>query len=135
MNVTKNIINDLIPLYAVNECSGDTRALVEEYLRQNPQEAEELKRILTQAIPSAMPSADQLEEAQSLREARRRVRRRSFLMGLAIFFSLAPFSFLATEERTYWLFLEAPKTALVYGALGIGCWIAYAVGRKHSQLR
>jgi hypothetical protein len=135
MNVTKDIINDLIPLYAANECSGDTRALVEEYLRQNPREAEELKRIMTQAIPGAMPAAARLEEAQCLREARRRVRRRSFLMGLAIFFSLTPFSFLATGGRTYWLFLEAPKTALIYGALGIGCWIAYAVGRKRSQIR
>jgi hypothetical protein len=109
--------------------------LVEEYLRQNPREAEELKRIMNLPAPGAVPSPARLDEAQSLREARRRVRRRSYLLGLAIFFSLTPFSFLATGARTYWLFLEAPKTALVYGALGVACWIAYAVGGKHSEFR
>ena len=55
MNVTKDIISDLIPLYAANECSADTRALVEEYLRGNPKEAEELQRIMSTPIPSTVP--------------------------------------------------------------------------------
>ena len=51
MKVTKEIISDLIPLYAANECSADTRALVEEYLQQNPAEADELRQILSAPWP------------------------------------------------------------------------------------
>src|SRR6266496_1125138 len=126
MNVTKDVINDLYPLYVEQECSADTRALVEEYLQRNPTHAEELRQVLRAPLPGAVPPTRDLEEVQSLREARRRVRRRSWLMGLAIFFSLAPFSFLHTGGKTYWLLLESPVAALIYGALGVACWIGFA---------
>ena len=69
------------------------------------------------------------------REARRRVRRQAWLVGIAIFFSLLPFSFLWTSTKIYWLFLEAPKTALSYGAVGIGCWIFYGMVRRSNALK
>ena len=135
MNVTKDVITDLYPLYAEKECSADTRALVEEYLQHNPQDAAELRRVMNTPLPGVAPSAQATEEVQALREARRRVRRRSWLMALAIFFSLTPLSFLHTGEKTYWLLLEAPAMAIIYGALGVVCWIAYAVmGRRSSSL-
>src|SRR5690349_11288364 len=119
MNVTKEVITDLFPLYVANECSKDSCALVEQYLRDNPGQAEELKRIMSTPVAVGATGLAGLEEVHSLREARRRVRHQSWLMGLAIFFSLVPFSFLATSERVYWLFRESPASALVYGAIGI----------------
>jgi hypothetical protein len=133
MNVTKEIIGDLFPLYAANECSADSRALIEQYLRDNPTQAEELRRIMNSTLPGSAPSPVGLDEVRSLREARRRVRRQSWLMGLAIFFSLVPFSFLSTGARTYWLLIEYPRTALIYGVVGAGCWIAYATLRHNSK--
>jgi hypothetical protein len=133
MNVTKNIINDLIPLYAANECSADTRALVNEYLQQNPQQAEELRRIMRTPFPGATPSAAVLDEVSAFREARRRLRRRSWLMGFAIFFSLVPFSFVSTSGRTWWLLRDATGSALVYGGMGVALWIIYAVERGRSR--
>ena len=70
MNVTKEVITDLYPLYVEKECSADTRTLVEEYLRLNPQHAEELRRIMTAPIHGTPPPAKDLSEAQSLRDAR-----------------------------------------------------------------
>jgi len=133
MNVTKDIINDLIPLYAANECSADTRALVEEYLQRNPRQAEELRRIMNTPIPGVVPPAKGLDEVRAFREARRRLRRRSWLMAAAIFFSLAPFSFFSTGERTWWLLRDATGSALVYAAIGVVFWIIYAVDRRRSQ--
>ena len=133
MKITKNIISDLFPLYVANECSPDTRALVEEYLQSNPCEAEELRRIMnTTVLGMPLPPAS-LDEVRSFREARRRLRWRTWLLALAIFFSLAPFSFFNNGHKTWWFFLEAPKSALIYGALGFLCWIAYAVERSRSQ--
>jgi len=133
MNVTKEIINDLIPLYAANECSADTRALVEEYLQRNPRQAEELRRVMETSVPEAVPSAKSLDEVRSFREARRRLRRRSWLMAFAIFFSLAPFSFVWTSGRVWWLLRDAPASAAVYCALGVVFWVIYAVERRRSR--
>ena len=133
MDITKDVISDLFPSYVANECSADTRALVDEYLRGNPQQAEELRRIMSATLPGAVPPAQGLDEVRSLREARRLVRRRSWLLGLAIFFSLAPFSVLHTGGKTYWLLVESPKTALVYGALALACWVTRAVMHNRSQ--
>ncbi len=133
MNVTKDIINDLLPLYAAQECSADTRALVEEYLQQNPRLAEEFRRIMKTPLPGAVPPARDLAETRSFREARRRLGRRNWLMALAIFFSLAPFSFLYTEGRVWWLLRDAPWSALVYAALGVVFWLLYFVERRRSH--
>jgi ferric-dicitrate binding protein FerR (iron transport regulator) len=133
MNVTKEIINDLIPLYAANECSADTRALVEEYLQRNPQQAEELRRVKATSVPQAESCAKSLDEVRSFREARRRLRRRSWLMGFAIFFSLAPFSFVWTDGRLWWLLRDAPASAIVYAAFGLVFWVIYAVERHRSR--
>jgi ferric-dicitrate binding protein FerR (iron transport regulator) len=133
MNVTKEIINDLIPLYVANECSPDTRALVDEYLQRNPQQTEEIRRAMETSIPEAAPSAKNLDEVRSFREARRRLRRRSRVMAFAIFFSLAPFSFVWTSGRVWWLMREAPASAGVYAALGVVFWVIYAMERSHSR--
>jgi ferric-dicitrate binding protein FerR (iron transport regulator) len=132
MNITKGVIADLFPLYLEKECSPDTRVLVEEYCQRNPQDAQELHRIASTSLPGA-PAAKDLDETRSLREARRVVRRRSWVLGLAIFFSLAPFSVVFTGQRTYWLLQEAPGTALVYGALALVCWFAWTVMRHRSR--
>jgi ferric-dicitrate binding protein FerR (iron transport regulator) len=133
MKVTQDIINDLIPLYAAHECSADTRALVEEYLQQNPRQAEELRRIMSTPLPGAVPPAKDLAETRSFREARRRLRRRTWLMALAIFFSLAPFSFLYTNGHLWWFLRDAPQSALVYAALGVVFWVLYLVQRSRAQ--
>ena len=133
MNATKDIISDLIPLYAANECSADTRALVEEYLRANPKEADELRRTMSTPAPGAVPAAKDLGEGRAFREARRRLRLRSWLMALAIFFSLMPFSFAFTDKASWWMLRDAPGTAAIYGALGALCWIIYAVQRRRAH--
>ena len=45
MEITKNVILDLLPLYSANEVSADTRALVEKYLETDPELANVAKQI------------------------------------------------------------------------------------------
>jgi hypothetical protein len=133
MNITKEIINDLIPLYAANECSADTRNLVEEYLEQNPRQADELRRMMETSIPKGVTSPERLDEVRSFREARRRLRKRSWLMAFAIFFSLVPFSFVWTGKGVWWFLRDAPASAAVYAVLGVALWIVYAVQRSRAR--
>jgi len=133
MKVTEEIINDLIPLYVADECSTDTRALVDEYQQRNPQQAEELRLVMETSVPQARASAKGLDEVRSFRETRRRLRRRSWLMAFAIFFSLAPFSFAWTSGRVWRLLRDAPASAVVYAVLGAVFWVSYAVERSRSR--
>ncbi|TES90573.1 MAG: hypothetical protein E3J88_03895 [Anaerolineales bacterium] len=51
MEITKNVILDLLPLYLADEVSADTRALIEEYLETDP----ELAEIATQSAAVELP--------------------------------------------------------------------------------
>lgn len=133
MNLPQDIINDLLPLYAANECSAATRTLVEDYLRQNPQAAAELQRIRRTPNPGPMPRTPRLDEMNSLRQTRRALRSRAWLLGLAIFFSLAPFSVMHVAGHTHWMLLESPGSALAYGCVGIVFWSAYIITRNRSK--
>lgn len=133
MNITKDIITDLYPLYLDDACSADTRVLVEEYLQRHPDLADELRRVTSTPLPGAGPLPKDLAETRSLQEARRRVRRRSWLMALAIFFSLAPFSFGSVGGHSWWMLRDAPGSALVYAALGVAFWILYALERRRAN--
>jgi ferric-dicitrate binding protein FerR (iron transport regulator) len=133
MKLTEDILKDLIPLYVANECSANTRVLVEEYLQNHPQEAEEVRRIMATSISSGTASPKSSDEMRALREARRRLRRRSWLMALAIFFSLAPFSFAFGEGKSWWMLRDAPGSALVYAGLAVVLWSLYAIERRRTQ--
>ena len=72
MNITRDIIIDLWPVYLSGEASTDTRALVEEFLQQDT----ELARLLqeqsqAELLKSAIPSLPPDREAQALNRTKR----------------------------------------------------------------
>jgi hypothetical protein len=134
MQITKDVIIDLLPLFYSKECSNDTKLLVEEYLRANPDFERQVKPPLHNELPGSVPDRlDERNEMKALAKTKRLLRLRSFLMGLAIFFSVAPFSFVQTNEgKTYWLFSYSPSGCFMSAILGIGLWVAYFVTRKKT---
>ncbi len=126
MNITRAIITDLLPLYSSGECSQDTNQLVEEFLRTNPEMLDQVKRLSQSVLPESIPyRVTTEEEMRSLTKARRLIRLRSYLMGIAIFFSLLPFSFLYVQGKFYVLLIESPSSAVMYGVLALAAWIVY----------
>ena len=102
MNVTRDVITDLLPLYLSGEASPDTKALVEEFLRHDP----ELARIAQEGriekglgLPREAASPDR--ELQALSCTRGLLRRRGWLLALAIFFTTLPLSFAWSSERGF----------------------------------
>ncbi len=55
MEITKNVILDLLPLYAANEVSADTRALIEKYLETDPELANVAKTMAALEKPRNIP--------------------------------------------------------------------------------
>ncbi len=131
MNITKDIIADLIPLYLSDDCSEDTKRAVTEYIAEHPDFAEQLRKITAASLPPdpANPLTAN-DEMKTLKRTHTLLQRQKYLMGFAFFFSLTPFSFLYTDGRMYWLFLEAPVSASIYAGIGILLWILYVVSRR-----
>ena len=135
MSISKDIIHDLFPLYAAKECSADSRAMVDEYLAQHPNEADELRRAMSGLLSAVSPLPNHLSEMNSLKRSRKQLQLQSLLMGFAIFLTLSPFAFFHIDGKTNWLFAKSPAAAGVYLAFGAVCWLAYFVLRQNSPLR
>jgi hypothetical protein len=135
MKVTSEVILDLIPLYLSGDASKDTIKLVESYFESDPDFERQVKDNSGVLFPNNISSPQKKEiEVKSLIKTKKMIKLRSYLLGFAIFFSLVPFSFLSTDEKTYWLLLEAPKSAMIYAVLGVFFWLVYYVTRKRLQV-
>jgi hypothetical protein len=122
MNVTREVINDLWPLYAAGEASADSRKLVEAYLSQDPEYASLLqgpgKQIpLGHEIPELPPD----REAQSLRRTKRLLHGHDWLLFVAMLFSC--FSFGRIVSDTSWD--VSPVNFIVVASIAAIFWIAF----------
>lgn len=106
MKVTRNVVNDLLPLYDAGEASEDSRALVEEFLRDNPEVHREISdrsaladSLATLPIPSPGPTLERI----TLERTRRYIRTRNILVGLAIALWIVPFTFTFGPDGVRWI--------------------------------
>lgn len=93
MNVTRDVIYDLLPGYFSGDISPDTKALVEEFLRQDPEFSKMMERFRTMfheprhagVVAASVVSS----EKEAFERARAWLRTRSELRGYVIAFGLA----------------------------------------------
>ena len=85
MEITRNVILDLLPLYLEDEASADTRALVENYLESDPTLAKLAERSamidLSKDIPIPLVKEDQME---AYKEAKRMILQRTMIVAALI---------------------------------------------------
>lgn len=137
MNVTRDVIHDLLPAYLSGEASAATRALVEEYLVGDAelarQVADQRERLL-EPIPGPPPIDVEL---RSLARTRGRLSLLRWLFALGWFFLACAFSSRFSFEHGRltdfrFLFQDQPAVLVVSLALAAGCWITYRMlGRGH----
>jgi anti-sigma factor RsiW len=102
MNVTREVILDLLPLYLTDEASADTRALVKAYLEQDSDLARLAER-WQEKLPGPPPPPLSLEaQAQAYREAQHRIAIRT--IGLAMVITTGVLGLIALGGALY-LFL------------------------------
>jgi hypothetical protein len=138
MNVTRAVVNDLLPLYLAGEASADTRALLEEYLRDHPDFAEEVRR--RAEPPPVLPAAPALppdHEAATLERVRAFQRHRTHLRAFAIAWTLMPLTVVFEDGGVRWIMLrDNPLQAAMFAAAAVLCWAGYVVmGRRLSAGR
>lgn len=135
MNVTRNVMNDLLPLYFSGEASGDTRTLVEEYFRENP-EFERMARGSARSldalrgVTAVAPEAE--KEKRDLKKVHKAMWRRKLIFGMALFFTLAPLAFVYSKGHFVWLMLRNdPWTAAFYWGFAVMLWVVYFARARH----
>ncbi len=81
MEITRNVILDLLPLYLANEVSVDTRALVEKYLETDSELANVARQLAHMEKPREIP-VPLSQDDQMI--AYRKAKRRQFLFAIIL---------------------------------------------------
>jgi len=140
MNVTREVILDLLPVYLAGEASPATRALVEEYLKQDAELAERIRLqgadSLATAVPSTLPPDLEL---RSLRRTRSLLGWQKWLFGLGITFTALSFSSEISFhdggiKEFHFLIRDYPALFGTLVVLAVVCWIGYYFIRRRLRM-
>jgi hypothetical protein len=126
MNITRDVVIDLLPVYESGEASADTRALVDAFLARD----EEFARIVRAArrsnpvLPPALePGAD--VERTALNETLRALRKKRWTHALALFCTLVPFTFTFSGTNLTFFMLRDRPEAVAFLVPAAALWWSY----------
>jgi hypothetical protein len=136
MKLQREVIVDLLPAYFSGEASAATRALVEEYFRENP-DFEKSARTAGGALESLKVSSSSIDpekEKLALERARLMVETRSTFLWMAILFTLLPGLFHVRDHRIIWVLWEGSAVrGIVLSATAIFLWLMYFQARRRKD--
>jgi anti-sigma factor RsiW len=129
MSITKDVVTDLLPLYEAGEASADSRALVEGFLLEHPEFARtvrDARRGAELLRSSPAPAAHDRLELESLEKTRALLKRRTWTLALALFFTGIPFAFAFDGKGvTFFMLRDEPGSAL-FLISAVYLWVRYA---------
>lgn len=101
MNITRDVIQDLLPVYTAGEASADTVTLVEEYLKQDPELSANVGKLKEHPLPAAAPEFRSNEQA-TLLKTQRLLAWRTILLTVSLLLTFVPLSFAFSHGRVTW---------------------------------
>lgn len=123
MNVSRDVVKDLIPVYLAGDASADTRALVESYLKTDRELATDVEaaRGTGWRLPATPPPS---AEKQVLDATRQQLKHRTSTLVVAMVFTLLPLTFAFDESRvTFLLIRDAPVIGFTWWVTAAIMWI------------
>lgn len=139
MNVTREVILDLLPVYLAGEASADTRALVDEFIQQDAALGREIREKMVENLAAiAPPSMPPELELKALRRTRNLLGRQRRLMAMAVFFTVFPLSsgFRFNDgqfEQTWVLLRDSPQLAALSLVIAFGLWAGYYFSQRRLR--
>ncbi|HEX5233702.1 MAG TPA: hypothetical protein VFW25_00080 [Silvibacterium sp.] len=128
MNVTREVVTDLLPIYFSGEASRDTTVLVEDFFHHDPDFERIARRAATplETLRAAPPiAAGPGKEKHDLESVLWGLRRRQWLFGLGLFFTLVPLSYFAHAHSAFLTLRNAIWEAAFDWSLAALFWFLY----------
>ncbi len=130
MNVTREVIKDLLPLYQEGEVSADTRRLVEEYLAKD---SELRDQMASSAFgPQRLRVGAEIDQGlATLERTKLALRRQKWLQFFALLLTLAPLtSYGSGGQLKFMVLRDAPLSLIpLWGGAAI-FWAFYLKSRR-----
>jgi anti-sigma factor RsiW len=139
MNVTREVIVDLLPVYLSGEASPATKELVESYMKQDPELAQLLRSQWVENLNKATPATLPPElELRAFRRTKSLIGWQKWLLGFAIFFTSISASFeISTTgmhvSEFHFLLQSAPVEMGICVALAAAFWTGYFFLRRRLR--
>ena len=136
MTITRDVVSDLLPLYDAGEASADSRELVEMFLREDAEFARTVRagrRGAELVRDSQAPAAPARLELEALEKTRALLKRRTWTLALAIFFTCMPFAFAFSGGTVTFLMIRDEPGSALFLLSGAFLWVQYA--RLQRRLR
>jgi len=139
MNVTREVILDLLPVYLAGEASPATRALVEEYLKQDPELAQKIRIQWSENFAKVAPSALPPDlELRSLSRARKLLALQRWVFAFAITFTAISLAIKISTQggeitSFHLLIQDYPVQLGICSLLALVCWVGYYFIRRRLR--
>jgi anti-sigma factor RsiW len=134
MNVTREIVRDLLPLYVAGEVSADSRAAVEAALREDTELAR-LAAALREGVPAIAPSKVPAADRVALHRTKALVRRRTWTLAFAWLFTGLPLSFVFDSGGFRFLLIrDAPVVAGLSLTIAAVLWTVFALTARRLRV-
>lgn len=124
MNITRDVVKDLLTIYLAGEATPDTRALVEEWLKTDPDLARQVEQARRTALPEVTLPPPTLEK-RALDRTRRRWHLRSIVLGVAIYVSTLPLTVTFNSSGFQGLLIKDWWERVVLMVLAAALWWVY----------
>ncbi len=132
MKITRDVVSDLWPVYEAAEASADTRALVDEFLAQDPSFAAALRGGMT--LPKMEVPMQATTETHALKRTRDLVRGRGWLRGVRLF-ALAMTALAVGRVVEDTTFTAPPIRFVATAVVALVGWIVYVVALERQRRR
>jgi hypothetical protein len=139
MKVTREVVLDLLPLYLSGEASADSRALIVEYLAQDPELAQHIRSEPAELFSDATaPPLPPSLEVRSLRRARTLINLQKWLFGPSIALSALALAIVIKSDHgsirsVHFLIADYPLEIGAAALLAIVGWSAYFGVRRRLR--
>lgn len=134
MNISRDVVKDLITVYLAGEATPDTRALVESYLKTDPELARDVEAARGTSLglpPTPMPT----DGKQALDATRQQLRNRTSTLVVAMIFTVLPLTFaFHGTTLTFFLIRDAPVIGITWWGTAAVMWIWHVRIRRRLRV-
>jgi anti-sigma factor RsiW len=138
MNVTRGIVTDLLPAYFSGEASEDTRRVVEDYFRENPDFERVARSAATplETLRATGPIAGEAEkEKRELQCIGWELRSRRLWLVLALLYTVWSFAPIVSSELAEWLGVPHTQAGRIGAwSAAVVFWILYVIRPQRRQV-